>query len=127
MGSPSLESSSFPTELHSSEPSYSPTISPSLRPSPVPSQFSSFEPSKKSSPQACCSWNQSTCGSSSWCNKTKNRCENNCNGYWINPNAPPPAPGPGCCTWGNGCGNSQWCNAKRTNCIGPCKGSWIPL
>merc|ERR1711902_2784 len=128
--SPSIDSSSAPTELSSSQPSYPPTT----KSSPPPTSISTASPSsakksskssKKSSPGGCCSWDQASCGSSAWCDQSKYKCENNCNGFWLDPNAPPPPPG--CCSWGNGCGNSAWCSASEQNCNGPCQGTWIPL
>jgi len=73
----------------------------------------------------CCSWNVPyDCGASPWCDGSRNRCENNCNGIYIDPTNPPQPKG--CCSWnGATCGADNWCNFSEDRCEGPCIGQYI--
>lgn len=73
---------------------------------------------------SCCTWNGSTCGNDQWCNFSKDRCESNCNGDYIDPSNPPVPEG--CCSWyGSVCGTDTYCNSSRSRCEGNCNGSYI--
>ena len=76
---PTLAPVAAPTQAPVSPPTQAPVAPPT--PPPTPTGPSTF----------CCSWNQQECqnADNTWCQASKDRCEGGCNGYWIDPSAPP--------------------------------------
>jgi len=103
----------------------------------------------RSSESACCSWDSSNCGTDAWCNGSKERCMDPCNGKWMDNNTTPPtttrssgssttqattqppatttrSSESACCSWdSSNCGTDAWCNGSEERCMGPCNGKWM--
>jgi len=136
----STVTSSPPSLRKTSSPTQSPVASTSSpTKSPVASTSSPTKSPVSTPSGGCCSWNIPNCGTSDWCNATKDRCEGNCNGTWIDPNAPPtksptksPVASPTtsggdyCCSSDMMTCKTGWCNANEAQCT-RCSGRWMVL